>query len=661
MATIVTRAGKGSPLTHNEVDANFVNLNTDKAETASPTFTGQVSLPDGTAASPALTNTGDTDTGIYFPAANQVAVALGGVQKAIMNADEATFKTRFVVDSATNQLALVGNNYANGYASLSMSADGVFDITPLDSSFGYGSLNLSGSLKVNGSVGASGQVLTSGGSGAAPSWQTGGNQVFTASGTVTAGDIVEVNSNGTVSKAGITTNVQDKSYNLAISQRDVATANTYNVIGFENSGYFPSGIISISDTTFVSAHTPSGVTSCVARIVTVASDGTATFGSDFTAISSTAAVDNIVKVSSNSFAILHRPTSTTTAIIIGQVSGSTITFGSSVTFQSGLTYTVTAALSNGSGTLLLVGNTGGTNTPLRAYAASVSGTTVTVGSAFTLRSAAPSAQRPTIAYDSVNNVFVANAVMISSPFSILSYPISISGTTISGGTQYNVFGAENSFYDRSRIIYHPDAGRFIAINPYATGTTTQKTIYSATVSSLVITASPANATLHYNSSDFFFLTIDGTLLFIDNYGSNIYSVSYDSANSYKPVLTLLTYSHPLIIGNYIYTAIGNSGIYAVLSTGYNSASVLDEKVTTLAFSSIYRYIGSANQSVSNGQSVKIAVSGGIATNLSGLTTGLRYSVSANGSIVPSTSALALATYGTALSATTLLLNPTLVM
>ena len=31
MSTIVTRAGKGSPLTHTELDANFNNLNTDKA------------------------------------------------------------------------------------------------------------------------------------------------------------------------------------------------------------------------------------------------------------------------------------------------------------------------------------------------------------------------------------------------------------------------------------------------------------------------------------------------------------------------------------------------------------------------------------------------------------------------------------------------------
>lgn len=34
MATIVTRAGKGSTLTHDEMDANFNNLNTDKVETS---------------------------------------------------------------------------------------------------------------------------------------------------------------------------------------------------------------------------------------------------------------------------------------------------------------------------------------------------------------------------------------------------------------------------------------------------------------------------------------------------------------------------------------------------------------------------------------------------------------------------------------------------
>jgi len=45
MSTIVTRAGKGSALTHAEVDANFTNLNTDKAELSGATFTGKVVIP----------------------------------------------------------------------------------------------------------------------------------------------------------------------------------------------------------------------------------------------------------------------------------------------------------------------------------------------------------------------------------------------------------------------------------------------------------------------------------------------------------------------------------------------------------------------------------------------------------------------------------------
>ena len=48
MSTIVTRAGKGSPLSHAEVDANFTNLNTDKLEVG-------VAFNAAVAATPAVT------------------------------------------------------------------------------------------------------------------------------------------------------------------------------------------------------------------------------------------------------------------------------------------------------------------------------------------------------------------------------------------------------------------------------------------------------------------------------------------------------------------------------------------------------------------------------------------------------------------------------
>jgi hypothetical protein len=78
MATIVTRAGKGSPLTHNEVDANFTNLNSDKIESgdtvASLTLTA-VDVADK------ITHTGDTNTSIRFPAADTVTVETAGSER----------------------------------------------------------------------------------------------------------------------------------------------------------------------------------------------------------------------------------------------------------------------------------------------------------------------------------------------------------------------------------------------------------------------------------------------------------------------------------------------------------------------------------------------------------------------------------------------------
>ena len=73
MATIVTRAGKGSPLTNQELDSNFSNLNTDKAELSGAAFTGAITTnstidgrdvaADGVTADAALPKSGGAMTG----------------------------------------------------------------------------------------------------------------------------------------------------------------------------------------------------------------------------------------------------------------------------------------------------------------------------------------------------------------------------------------------------------------------------------------------------------------------------------------------------------------------------------------------------------------------------------------------------------------------
>ena len=68
MATITLRSTKGSPLTNNEVDANFTNLNTDKAELSGATFTGNLSLGDNVKLQ--LGNQTDGDLQIYHDGSN---------------------------------------------------------------------------------------------------------------------------------------------------------------------------------------------------------------------------------------------------------------------------------------------------------------------------------------------------------------------------------------------------------------------------------------------------------------------------------------------------------------------------------------------------------------------------------------------------------------
>ena len=52
-----------------------------KAALAGPAFTGQASFADGTAAAPSIAHTGDLNAGLFFPAADTVAVSTAGTER----------------------------------------------------------------------------------------------------------------------------------------------------------------------------------------------------------------------------------------------------------------------------------------------------------------------------------------------------------------------------------------------------------------------------------------------------------------------------------------------------------------------------------------------------------------------------------------------------
>jgi hypothetical protein len=48
---------------------------------SNPTITGVLSVPDGSASAPSITNTGDTNTGLFHPAEDTVAISTGGSER----------------------------------------------------------------------------------------------------------------------------------------------------------------------------------------------------------------------------------------------------------------------------------------------------------------------------------------------------------------------------------------------------------------------------------------------------------------------------------------------------------------------------------------------------------------------------------------------------
>ena len=170
---------------------------------SSPSFTGVVSFEDGSAAAPSITNTGDTNTGVFFPAADTVAVSTGGSER--MRVDS-TGKVGIGTSSPTGLLTIgtsvprldfleTGGSAGFDNTALTRDAD-VFAIQTRNggtfvsndyriTSNASGALthewrigntermriDAAGQIGIGGAnYGTSGQVLTSGGSGAAPSW-----------------------------------------------------------------------------------------------------------------------------------------------------------------------------------------------------------------------------------------------------------------------------------------------------------------------------------------------------------------------------------------------------------------------------------------------------------------------------------------------------------
>jgi hypothetical protein len=130
VSTIVTRAGKGSPLTNTEVDSNFTNLNTDKIQVTGTPTNGQAVTWNGTAWVPSTITAGvssvasadgsiivTTVSGAVDLAVSEASPA-STVLAAVRNTTGATLTkgTAVYISGATGQRSTVSKALATGDA-----------------------------------------------------------------------------------------------------------------------------------------------------------------------------------------------------------------------------------------------------------------------------------------------------------------------------------------------------------------------------------------------------------------------------------------------------------------------------------------------------------------------------------------------------------------
>ena len=303
--------------------------------------------------------------------------------------------------------------------------------------------------------------------------------------------------------------------------------------------------------------------------------------------------------------VVCRSTNTTYGTAaVGTVSGTSISFGSTVTFHSGSALYISSAFDVNSGKHVIVWRDGSNSNYGTAKVGTVSGTSISFGSAVVFHSGTTSymdiaydasAQKVVIAYNDGSNSNKGAAVVGT-----------VSGTSISFGNEV-VFNSSTSFYHG--ISYHSAAQKVVV--GYSNGTATRGELIVGTVSGTSISFGSATT---FNNAD-------------TNYVLNTYD------ESAQKIVT-------------VYSDGGNSshGTAIVFTPAYTSQNL-----------TATNYIGISDAAYTNGQTATIQVAGATDDAQSGLTAGQLYYVQNDGTLSTTADSPSVVA-GTALSATKLIVK-----
>ena len=261
-----------------------------------------------------------------------------------------------------------------------------------------------------------------------------------ASGALANGDKVIVNSNGTVSTVGATTTSQSASIGSTVQWYD-GTVNEVTAL------YDP------DNSKVIVAYKKSNPSAC--QVVVGEVSGTSiSFGSAVTFYNDNANhISMVYDTANNKVVIVYVNDDTYGAAIVGTVSGSSVSFGSETIWLSSRADDVEAVYDSAAGAVVIAFMDFDNSYHCKAIAATVSGTSLTFGSAITINAANSAYIR--IGYDSTNSKSVVAFRQSGGKAAV----VSCSGTTLSAGS-VTTFNSNNGSYPMD-VVHDPNAGKTV--------------------------------------------------------------------------------------------------------------------------------------------------------------------------------------------------------
>jgi hypothetical protein len=353
-------------------------------------------------------------------------------------------------------------------------------------------------------------------------------------------------------------------------------------------------------------------------------------------------------------------------VIAGTVSGTSISFGSAVQFESGATTEVNVAFGNGR--VLISYIDAGDSTNVKALLATLSGTTITLHQYVQLSN--NSANDPKVVYIGNDKFLMAARELNTSTNygSAVVISMNTSNNTITWGTPVDFESSSILTAGNPRgpgISYDPtsekavisfckntaDSSKGYALVATVSGTTpsfgtavkfndngttgTLANVYDPDIDKHIIVYTDREVTNDPGTA--IEATVSGTSL---SFGT---AVAFQS--TLGPTWLAITYD----------TSNNKSVVASNVNTGRGNASVLTTGEAEVNNLTAAKFLGIADEAIASSGSGSIIVKGGIATNLTGLTIGSNYYAQGDGTFATSAGTPSVK-IGKAISTTSLLLN-----